>query len=88
MKEGNGKEVRLIHDFVNQHLRARVAMKQETIESFITSMLEVKLDQTTMFEWQRHSQDLKDIPHYSVLLEFLGLRVQTSKHAVHEPDKQ
>ena len=33
--EGNGKEVRSLHDIVNQHLRALAAMKQETIESLI-----------------------------------------------------
>ena len=65
LKEGNGKEVRRLHDIVTQHLRALAAMKKEKIESFITSMLELKLDQATMFEWQRHSQDSKDILPYS-----------------------
>ena len=64
---------------VTQHIRALVAMKKERIESLITSMLELKLDQVTMFEWQRHSQDSKDVLPNSDLLEFLDLKVQASK---------
>ena len=46
---------------------------------FITSLLELKLDTNTMFEWQRHSQNSVDVPHYSKLLEFLNLRAQASE---------
>ena len=79
--------MRRLHDIVTQHLRALAEMKKETIESFITSMVELKLDQATMFEWQRHSQDSKDVPRY-ILLEFLDLRVQASESVVHESDKR
>ena len=54
-------------------------MKQDITESFITSTLELKLDQATMFEWQRHSQDSNDVPHYVALLEFLHFRAQASE---------
>ena len=47
-------------------------------------MLELKLDQATMSEWQRHSQDSNDVPHYSALLEFINLREH--ENAVHESD--
>ena len=49
---------------------------------FITSLLELKLDTNSMFEWQRHSQELADIPHFSKLLEFLNLRAQASETSV------
>ena len=47
------------------------------MSSFITAMLELKLDQTTIFEWQRHSQDSNYVSHHSALLEFLDLRPDT-----------
>ena len=39
-----------------------------------------------MFEWQRHSQDSNDVPHYSVLLEFLNLRSQAPENVICESD--
>ncbi len=49
------------------------AMGEEPSGAFITSILELKLDQATMFEWQRASTS---VPHYQKLLEFLNLRAQ------------
>ncbi|KAL5469510.1 hypothetical protein EMCRGX_G030772 [Ephydatia muelleri] len=43
---------------------------------FITSMLELKLDATTQFEWQKHSQSEAKVPHYQDLLD---LRAQASE---------
>ena len=51
LKEGNGKELRRLHDTVQQHLRALKAMGCEAPGPFITSVLELKLDTNTMFEW-------------------------------------
>ena len=31
---------------------------------FMTSVLELKLDATTTFEWQKHSQTQRKVPHY------------------------
>ena len=38
-----------------------------------------KFPQRTMFEWQRHSQDSRDVPHYQQLLKFLDWRAQASE---------
>ncbi len=54
-------------------------MGQEPSGPFITSMLELKLDQNTMFEWQKHSQESTEIPHYKDLLEFINSRAQASE---------
>ena len=32
-----------------------------------------------MFEWQRHSQESTDVPHYKELLDFINLRAQASE---------
>ena len=46
-------------------------MKYETFTSLVTSILELKLDHTTMFEWQCHTQDSNAVPDFDDLLEFL-----------------
>ena len=79
LKDGTGKEIRALHDFVVQHLRALKSLGHEPSQAFITSLLEMKLDSTMMFEWQRHSQDHTDVPEYQELLDFLNLRAQATK---------
>ena len=74
LKEGTGHEIRRLHDTVQQHLRALKSMGCEPSGPFITSILELKLDSNTSFEWQKFSQELLDLPHYGKLLEFLNLR--------------
>ena len=80
LKDGSGKELRHLHDTVQQHLRALKVMEYEPSGPFITSVL--KLDVNTMFEWQKHSQDTTDVPHYTKLLEFINLRAQASEATV------
>ena len=81
LKDGNGKELRRLHDTAQQHLRALKALGHEPDEAFITSMIELKLDGQTMFEWQRHSQDSTDVPPYQKLLDFIKLRAQASENS-------
>ena len=82
LRDGTGKELCRLHDVVQQHLRALKAMEYEPSGSFITSVLELKLDTNTMFEWQKYSQDSIDVPHYQRLLEFINLRAQASEASV------
>ena len=79
LKDGSGKELRRLHDIVQQLLRALKTMDYEPSGPFITSILELKLDVNTIFEWQKHSQDSTDVPHYQKLLEFINLRAQASE---------
>ena len=72
-KEGTGKEIRRLHDKMQQHVRALKAMGQEP------SVTELKLDATTLFEWQKHTKESKDVPHYRDLLEFLNSYAQASE---------
>ena len=88
LKDGSGKEIRRFHDTVQQHLRALKAMKQEPTGSFITALLELKLDKETMFEWQKASQETDGIPHYDELLKFLNLRAQAAETCSSEAKKQ
>jgi hypothetical protein len=79
LKEGTGRELRRLHDTAQQHLRALKAMAYEPSCPFITSVLELKLDSSTRFEWQKFSQDASGVPHFEKLLEFLDLRAQASE---------
>ncbi len=84
IKDGNGKELRRLHDTVNQHLRTLKAMDHDPPGSFVTSMLELKLDATTTFEWQRYSKGTLEVPMFTRLLDFLNLRAQASESSAPE----
>ena len=88
LKDGTRKELRHLHDIAQQHLWALKALGHVPSGSFITSLLELKLDVNTMFEWQRHSQVSTDVPHYKDLLEFLNLRAQASEYSLSDTSKK
>jgi hypothetical protein len=79
LKEGNRKELRRLHDNIQQHVRALKTLGCDLPGKFITSMIELKLDTDTLFEWQKHSQTSMDVPPYEELLEFIDLRAQASE---------
>ena len=83
LKEGTGKELRRLHEVVQQHLVPRTRPPWS-----VTSYLELKFDVTTMFEWQRHSQSSTDVPHYDDLLKFLNLRAQASESSTSESSRK
>ena len=62
-KEGSGKELLRLHEVCSQHMRVLKTMYYDPSGSFITSLIETKLDRSTMFEWQRHTQEKSDVPH-------------------------
>ena len=64
IKESNGKELRRLHDNIQQHVRALKTLGCELPGTFITSMIELKLNTDTLFKWQKHSQSSTDVPHY------------------------
>lgn len=80
----HGREIHRLHDTVQQHFSA---MAYEPSGPFITSILELKLDSTTSFEWQRFIQDTTGVPHYDKLLEFLNLRAQASEALPTDPKR-
>ena len=79
MKEGSGKELRKLHDTIQQHLHALKSMGHKPSAPFITSIIELKLDAMTMFEWQWHNRSFADVPHYNQLLEFINYQAQASE---------
>lgn len=77
--DGSGRELRRLHDMMLQHLRALKAMDYEPSGPFITLFLELKLDTNMLFEWQTHSQDSGEVPHFQKLLEFINLCAHASE---------
>ena len=86
LRDGNGHELRRLHDAATTHLRALKVMDYEPSGPLATSILELKLDPTTMFEWRRHSQDSRVVPHCTDLLEFLNLRPRASENSMGDTD--
>ena len=80
MDAPNGKELRRLYDTILQHIRALKTMDGDLTGVFLTSIIELKLDPDTMFEWQKHSQEQKTTPQYEDL-GFINLRAQASKTA-------
>ena len=81
-KEGSSKDLRHLHDVCNQHMRGLKTMAYDPSGSFITSLIETKLDRSTMFEWQKHTQENLDVPHYLEILEFFDLQVRAASRTV------
>ena len=79
LKEGSGRELRRLHDTVQQHVRALKTLGCDLPGQFITSMIELKLDTDTLFEWQKHTQAEAEVPHYQELLDFIDIRAQASE---------
>ena len=85
LRDNSAKEIRCLHDVLQQHLCALKAMKKEPSSPFITSLIEMKLDNDTRFECQKHSQASDDMPDYNDLLKFLNLRAQAAESPMSGP---
>ena len=86
LKEENWRELRRLHDVLSRHLHA--LNRKDPYGPFVTALVELKLDQLTMFEWQRQSQDATDMPHFERLLKFLDLKAQASESFVQGTQKR
>ena len=60
-------------DIAKLHIRTLQAMKYDSLESFVSSGLELKLDRSSMFAWQNHSKDQREVSSYTDLLDFIDL---------------
>ena len=87
LKDGSGQELRKLHDTLSHHLWALKDMDSEPLRRFLTSTVELKLEPTTILEWQRHSQEHRDVPHYRVILDFLDIRAQALECTLREGTK-
>ena len=82
LKEGNGNEIRCLHDVQLQHYRALKAMNEDKFETLLTGMIELKLDPTTMKDWQRSTRENKEVSPIEDLLDFLDLQARETENSV------
>ena len=71
LRNGSGQELRHLHDVIKQHVKALEAMKYDLLEMFMSSVIELKLDQSSMFARQNHSRDHKKCHHILLCWNFL-----------------
>ena len=83
-KNGSCKGLCCLHDTLKQYLPELKIMKYKPTGPFNTSLIDMKLDQSRMFDWQQHSQDQPNMPHYSQLLDFIDLWTKASEASTHE----
>ena len=79
IKVGTGRELRQLHDLVSQHVRSLRTVMGDTFEPFMSSLIEMKLDQASKFAWQQHTHERRDVPSIAELLEFVDWRAQASE---------
>ena len=60
LKEGNGKEIRCLYDVLLQHYRA---LKVMNVDKLLTGIIELKLDPTTVRDWQCSTRRTKKCNH-------------------------
>ena len=76
LKACNGRELRRLYDLCNQHIRAIKASDDYEIDTLLTIIMELKLDEVTKLKWMEHSNHSKTTPPHSELLKFLDLQAQ------------
>ena len=81
LKEGNGKELRCFRDVALQHYRALKVMNEDSFQTLLTAILELKLDPTTMKDYQYSSQEHNKVPQCSDLLDFIDLQARELKNS-------
>ena len=86
LNDGSGRELWSLRDTANQYMRAIKGMNYSPWSLLPLLWKLNKVDQTTMFEWQKHNQGLKEVLDYLELLEFLDLRAWAAKNSVGESE--
>ena len=76
MKTGSGPELRRLYDVLVQHIRALMALEQDTLETYLTVVIELKLDEGTKLKWSEYSSERATTPPYEELLKFLDIQVR------------
>ena len=76
LKAHNGREVRKLYDICTQHIRAIKASDSFDLDTFLTIIMELKLDEVTKLKWMEYSDDSQTTPPHAELLKFLDLQAR------------
>ena len=88
MKADNGKELQSLYDLWNQHIRAIKAFNTYNIDTFLTAIMEQKLEVATKLKWMGHSNESKTTSPCTDLLRFMHLQDQHLESAPFERKQQ
>ena len=65
-------------------MRALQAMKYGSLETFVSSVIELKLDRSSMFVWQNRNKNQREVPSYTDLLEFIDMCARALENIARE----
>ena len=88
LKACNGRELRRLCDLCTQHIRAIKASDDYEIDTLLTVIMELKLDEVTKLKWMEYSNHSKSTPPHSELLKLLDLQAQHFESAPPERKPQ
>ena len=67
-------------------MQAINTMSSNSLDAFVTSGIELKLYQTSMFTWQDYTHDQRKGLPYTTVLEFLDRQAQATKNTIRESE--
>ena len=59
-------------------------MNEDKFETVLTGIIELKLDPTTMRDWQHSTRENKEVPPFEDLLDYLDLQARDTKNSVRD----
>ena len=63
-------------------------MDENKFETLLTCIIELKLNTTTMRDWQRSSRKIKEVPPFKDMLNFLDMQVRDTERSVRDVGKK
>ena len=76
MKSNNGRELRKLYDLCNQHTRAIKASEHYDLDTFLTVVMELKLDEVSRLKWMEFTNECHTTPTQDEMLKFLDLQAR------------
>ena len=70
-----------------QHIRALKALEQDTLETYLTAAIELKLDEGAKLKWTEYSSERETMPPYGELLRFLDIQARHHESVTQGPRK-
>ena len=84
----NGRELRRLYNLCNHHIRTSKSSDDYDIYTFLTTVMELKLDEFTKLRLMEYSNGSKTTPRHSELLRFLDLQAQHFEESTPYEQKQ
>ena len=76
MKSNSGRELRRLYDHCNQHIRAIKASEHCDLDTLLSVVMELKLDEASRQKWMEFTNESQMTPTQDEMLKFLGLQAR------------